>query len=139
AGRPAGRQLEAIAQWVDFGGRLLVLTCPSREDGLAKPEVLLPFLARLSRDHPQLTWTESPEHRVAELGYDPVCFFTGAGRTAVLQFPDQFSGDRRQRTVSYLMGVQNKFAQLADYALPRRESLDMDMPPIIADALLPEA
>jgi hypothetical protein len=79
------RQLDALAQWVDAGGCLLLLGSP--QTILAKSEVVVPFLRRLTRDDPHEaeTFSSNDEERMRAWLGAPHWFRTGCGR--VVSFP----------------------------------------------------
>lgn len=82
------RQCEALAQWVDSGGRLVLFVSP--QPGAPSParmDTLLPFLQRLAIDQPAAKWTELPPGQVAEITEVPRLFSAGCGRVALFASP----------------------------------------------------
>src|SRR6185369_5227378 len=84
----AARQLDATAQWVDAGGTLVILLAPSAElPPVLKPELLLPFLNRLTRDTLEHDWVQSPDAEIARLKEAPLFFHAGCGRVMLFHDP----------------------------------------------------
>jgi hypothetical protein len=99
------RQFEALAQWVDSGGRLLIFAASHPKSApIANVDSVRAFLRRLSLDWPELTWDLSPSRKFLDLQNGERLFSAGCGRVAVFSDFESFTEDARLAAMKSLVG-----------------------------------
>jgi hypothetical protein len=138
------KQLDAIAQWVDAGGRLLLFA--SRHAATPLPvnmEKLQPFLAKLSRDQPWMKWSATPGGALAEVENSPRLLAPGCGRAVVFSSPTAFASEGRSAVLAYLAGADKGEPQPTEagttIALESWRALEAMLPSDVMKSLLPDA
>jgi hypothetical protein len=136
------KQLEALAQWVDSGGRLLVLTAERKEKGIpVRSERAFAFLRRLSCDHARIAWTPTAEGTLPELAEGPRLLFTGCGRTAVAAAPEVLVDEALRDTLRHLTGSAEGYrvTPVLSVRISGEEERASELKLAIGSALLPDS
>ncbi len=133
------RQYDALAQWVDSGGRLLIFA--SKAGGLSPLAIdnTAKFLERLGRDDESIQWTRSEDGGIVEIEKTPRVLSPGCGRVVIYPTVASFPVDARL-VAARLTGATNHIWPLskfgADLRIPIQQTLLNAVPSPIPPATI---